>query len=132
MFRILLLLMIGIPALEIWGLVKASQIIGGFQTVLAVIATGLIGAYLAKREGLKAWIQLQENLSYGQIPTKAIIDGISIFSGGLLLLTPGFFTDTIGFILIIPYTRTPIQTLIIKWLGKKIRNGEFQFHYRKN
>ena len=53
MFRFVIIIMIGVPALEIWGLVKAAQFIGAWQTIIAVIATGIIGAYLAKREGLK-------------------------------------------------------------------------------
>lgn len=131
MLRILILLMIIIPALEIWGLVKAADIIGGWQTVAAVIATGVIGAYLAKLEGLKTWIQAQHDLSQGRVPGKAIFDGISIFAGGLLLLTPGFFTDTIGFLLIFPYTRNIFQYYIKKWLEKKIRNGEIHFYVHK-
>lgn len=131
MFRILVILMIAIPALEIWGLIKAASIIGGWQTLLAVILTGIIGAYLAKLEGIRTWSQAQYELNSGHIPKKAILDGISIFTGGLLLLTPGFFTDAIGFILLIPVTRTVVQAVIIKWLEKKIRKGDFNIHYRR-
>lgn len=132
MFRIIVILLIGIPALEIWGLIKAAKLIGGFETVLAVIFTGVLGAYLAKREGIKTWTQAQYDLNSGYIPKKAILDGISIFAGGLLLLTPGFFTDAVGFILIIPYTRNFIQQLLIKWLEKKIKSGSFHFYYRRD
>ncbi len=131
MFRIIIILMIGIPALEIWGLVKASSIIGGLQTVLLVISTGVLGAYLAKMEGLKTWMQAQQELSQGIIPGKAILDGISIFAGGLLLLTPGFFTDTLGFLLILPYTRRIFQLYMKKWLERKIQNGQFYFHFKR-
>lgn len=131
MLRIIMLVMIVVPALEIWGLVKAVDLIGGWQTVFAVIFTGVVGAYLAKREGLKTWIQSQHDLSQGQIPGRAIMDGISIFAGGLLLLTPGFFTDTIGFLLIFPFSRSILQSFVKKWLEKKIRNGEIHFYYRR-
>lgn len=90
MFRTIVFLMIVIPALEIWGLIKAAQFIGGVQTFLAVILTGVIGAFLAKKEGLKTWNKAQIELRNGQLPGDAILDGISIFAGGLLLLTPGF------------------------------------------
>ncbi|OEG00080.1 hypothetical protein BHF71_06435 [Vulcanibacillus modesticaldus] len=129
MFRVILVLMIGIPALEIWGLVTAAQFIGGFQTFLAVIATGVIGAYLAKQEGLKTWTSAQYSLRRGEIPGKAILDGISIFAGGLLLLTPGFFTDAVGFILVLPTTRKIIQYYLKKWLEKKMMNGDL--YWRK-
>lgn len=132
MFRIFLILMIGIPALEIWGLIKAAKLIGGLETVLIVILTGVVGAYLSKREGIRTWGQAQYELNSGYIPKKAILDGISIFAGGLLLLTPGFFTDAVGFLLIIPYSRTLIQKLLIKWLEKKIRNGSIHFYYRRD
>lgn len=131
MYRILVLLMIGVPALEIWGLVKAAQIIGITQTVLLVILTGFIGAYLLKREGLKTWLKFQEDLRYGEIPGNAIMDGICIFAGGLLLLTPGFFTDTIGFILLLPFTRPIIQTYLIKWLKKKMKDGSFHYYIKR-
>lgn len=132
MFRIILILMIGIPALEIWGLLNAAELIGGFETLLLVIFTGFFGAYLAKKEGIRTWSQAQYDLNRGYIPKKAILDGISIFTGGILLLTPGFFTDTIGFLLIIPFTRDFIEKLFIKWLGKKIKSGDFHFYFRRD
>ncbi len=131
MFRILLILMIVIPAIEIWGLVKAASFIGAWQTVFAVIATGVIGAHLAKREGLKTWLKAQEDLNQMQVPNQAILDGISIFTGGLLLLTPGFFTDTIGLLLILPFSRYFLQKYLKKWLETKLKNGNFYFYYRR-
>lgn len=131
MLRTLILLMILIPAIEIWGLIQASQVIGGWATFFAVILTGVLGAYLAKKEGLKTWMKAQQDLSYGRIPAQAIVNGISIFSGGLLLLTPGFFTDAIGFALILPFTRVVVQIWVVKWLKRKMDRGEFNFHYRR-
>jgi len=123
--------MIGIPALEIWGLLKAASLIGGLQTVVAIIATGVIGAYLAKQEGLKTWIKAQQDLGYGQVPGQAILDGVCIFAGGLLLLTPGFFTDTVGFLLIFPISRQYIQIYLKRWLERKLRDGSFTINYRR-
>ena len=123
--------MIGIPALEIWGLIKAANLIGGLETFLLVILTGVVGAYLAKMEGIKTWVKAQNDMQQGQIPGKAILDGISIFTGGLLLLTPGFFTDIIGFLLILPGSRSFFQIYIKKWLEKKIKNGQFYFYHHR-
>lgn len=123
--------MILVPALEIWGIVKAAQWIGGWQTFLVIISTGVIGAYLAKKEGLKIWKKAQKELSFGHIPGQAILDGLSVFTGGMLLLTPGFFTDTIGFLLIYPFTRRIFQYYIKKWLEKKIRSGQYYFFIRR-
>ncbi|MFV9511193.1 FxsA family protein [Tepidibacillus sp. LV47] len=131
MFRTIVVLMIIVPALEIWGIVKAAEWIGGLETLLAIIATGVIGAYLAKKEGMRIWIKAQEDLRNGRIPGQAILDGICVFSGGLLLLTPGFFTDTIGFLLIFPFTRSFFQYYIKRWLEKKIRNGQYYIFIRR-
>ncbi|MFX0558744.1 FxsA family protein [Tepidibacillus infernus] len=128
MFRTIVFLMIVIPALEIWGLIKAAQFIGGVQTFLAVILTGVIGAFLAKKEGLKTWNKAQIELRNGQLPGDAILDGISIFAGGLLLLTPGFFTDTIGFFMIFPVTRKLIKGYLKRWLERKIQTGRWYFY----
>jgi len=130
-FRVIILLMIGVPALEIFGLIKAASLIGGWQTFFAVILTGVVGAYLAKQEGLKTWAQAQSELAQGRIPGKSLMDGISIFAGGLLLLTPGFFTDALGFLLILPISRTIIQAYLRRWLDKKLKSGEIHFYYRR-
>ena len=131
MFRIIVLLMIAIPAIEIWGIIKAAQWIGGIQTFIAIISTGVIGAYLAKREGMKIWLQAQDELRMARIPSQAILDGISVFTGGLLLLTPGFFTDTMGILFILPVSRRFFQYYIKIWLEKKIRNGQYYFTFRR-
>jgi UPF0716 protein FxsA len=123
--------MIVVPAIEIWGIIKASQWIGGWQTFLLIIGTGAIGAFLAKREGLKVWNQAQSKMSQGQIPGEAILDGLSIFAGGLLLLTPGFLTDTIGFLLVLPMSRYWIKKLLIRKLWNMIQNGNITFYFRR-
>lgn len=130
MFRTLVLLMIVVPALEIWGIIKAAQWIGGFQTFLAIISTGVIGAFLAKKEGLRIWTRAQNEMQQARIPGQAILDGISVFSGGLLLLTPGFITDTLGFLLILPFSRRFFQYYMRNWLEKKINNGQYYFFIR--
>jgi len=122
--------MIIVPTVEIWGIIQAAHWIGGWQTFLAIISTGVIGAYLAKREGIRIWSQAQEELRSGRLPGQVILDGISVFTGGILLLTPGFFTDTIGFLLVFPTTRRFFQHYIRKWLEKKLNSGQFYFFIR--
>lgn len=131
MFRILVVLMIVVPAFEIWGIIKASQWIGGWQTFLLIIGTGFIGAFLARWQGTLVWNEARIRMNQGQIPGDALLDGLSIFAGGLLLLTPGFLTDTIGFLLVLPFSRVWIKKWLLKKIWKMMQNGSFTFYFRR-
>ncbi|MDR6226620.1 FxsA family protein [Desmospora profundinema] len=122
-FRIIILLLIIVPAMEIWGLVTVGSWIGAGPTVLLVIATGLVGGYLAKWQGLQTLRLAQIQLRNNELPGEAILDGICILCGGLLLLTPGFFTDAIGFALLLPYPRGMIKLFMKKTLTRMMQNG---------
>ncbi|MCF6092949.1 membrane protein FxsA [Microaerobacter geothermalis] len=130
MLRILLLVLIVIPIMEIWGLVTVGGWIGPFWTILLVILTGVLGAYLAKKEGTQALKRAKEQLAYGLPPGEAILDGICIFAGGLVLLTPGFFTDAMGFLLLWPRTRKYAKNWMKEWIRKWLDKGSFTIHYR--
>lgn len=121
MFRILVVIMIVIPALEIFGLIMAGQWIGGWQTFLLVVLTGILGAFLTKKEGAKVMHTIRYQWSYGQIPAKPVMDAVLIFAGGLLLLTPGFFTDTLGFLMVLPYTRKFFAGWVFYLIQKYLR-----------
>lgn len=117
MFRWILLFVLIVPALEIGIFVWAGGIIGGWWVVLLIVLTGVLGAWLAKKQGLETLNRARQAVSYGQLPHEEIFDGICILIGAVVLLTPGFITDTIGFILLLPYTRNPIKL----WLQKLLR-----------
>ncbi len=123
--------MIAIPAFEIWLFIELGQIIGGWMTVLLILLTGFIGAFLAKREFKRVFAYAKHELSSGHIPTESILDGICIFAGGLLLLTPGFITDTIGFALLLPWTRSVCKMWLLRFIRRKIDTGQIQFMYRR-
>jgi UPF0716 protein FxsA len=127
MFRILLLIMIIIPACEIGVLILSGQIIGIPWTILLIISTGIIGAWLAKKEGLNTIQLAQVQMQNAQIPGEAILDGICILAGGLLLLTPGFITDTTGFLLLVPTTRGIAKIWLRKLFKNWINKGNIQF-----
>ncbi len=131
MFRILVVLFIVIPAVELWGLISVGKVIGGWNTVALVILTGMIGAWLAKQQGLQVIRLLQVQLSRGQMPTDVLIDGVLVLVGGVLLLTPGFVTDLVGFVLLIPYTRAILRHFLKKWLWSLISTGRIQFFFRR-
>ncbi|MFC4767780.1 FxsA family protein [Effusibacillus consociatus] len=123
MFRILLLLFIIVPTIEIYFLVQIGKVIGGWQTVFLVLLTSGLGAYLAKSQGRATWSRLQKELSMGRPPGNTLLDGVCVLIGGVLLLTPGFFTDILGLILLLPPTREPVKRILRRWLEKQLSKG---------
>jgi UPF0716 protein FxsA len=124
--RYLFLLIIVIPAADIGVLLFSGKAIGVWPTIALIILTGIIGAYLAKREGLQTIRRAQEQLRHGEIPGEAVLDGICILIGGTLLLTPGFITDVTGFLFLFPPTRKPIKFLILKAWRNRINKGNIK------
>ena len=103
------------PVLEIYLLIKLGTVIGALDTVIIVILTGLLGAALARFEGLKTMIRIKEGLNRGEIPAEGMLDALLILIAGIFLLTPGFLTDIAGLLILIPQMRT----LLKRWLRKK-------------
>lgn len=124
--RYLLPFLIIIPACEIGILLFSGKTIGIIPTILLIIATGIAGAWLAKKQGLEAIRKVQQEMSFGKIPGESILDGLCILVGGLLLLTPGFVTDLTGFILLIPATRKFVKPLLQKAISKSIDQNRFK------
>lgn len=123
--RVLIPLLIIIPALEMWLLLLSGKTFGALPTFLLVILTGVLGAYLAKKQGVSVLMKAREQLSYGQLPGEAILDGICVLFGGAVLLTPGFITDAMGFFLLFPLTRKMVKPFLAKWLQNLFKNGHF-------
>ena len=95
-----------IPVMEIYLLIKIGGYIGAFNTVLVVIGTGFAGAYLARLQGLQTMYRVRANLQQGIMPAEEMLDAMLIFAAGMVLLTPGFITDIMGLLLLIPETRS--------------------------
>jgi len=127
MLKYLILLIITVPLLELWGLFTAGQWIGWIPTLGLCFLTGVVGAWLAKTQGLKTLIHAKQQLERGYMPGDALLDGLSILAGGVFLLSPGFFSDIIGFFLLLPWTRVIVKRWIRKWLEKKLSNGTFYY-----
>ena len=123
----LLLAFTVIPALEIWLLMRIGSVIGGFETFLLVIVTGVIGANLARSQGFAVLNRLQQEAHTGLPTGSTLAQGVMILIGGVLLITPGVLTDLFGLALITPITREFFAPRIIEAL-KKGRSGSFQFH----
>ena len=113
MFRLFFLFTV-VPATELWILFQLTDRIGFFETIWLIIITGMLGAAMAKREGVKVIHDLQSSLQKGEQPGAKIIEGLLVLVGGLLLITPGVMTDIFGFSLIFPFTRRRLAPLIQK------------------
>ena len=110
----ILLFLVAVPAIEIYVMIKIGQNIGALTTVSLIFATAFIGIYLAKIEGLNTLRSGIYNLYKNKIPLFELISGASIALAAMLLITPGFITDTIGFILLFPPTRKIIINFFLK------------------
>jgi len=105
MFLKLFLALTLIPLIEIYLLIKIGSHLGAFNTVLIVILTALLGAWLARLEGGKTMTKVRESLNRGELPAEEMLDAMLIFGAGILLLTPGFVTDLAGLGILVPQTR---------------------------
>ncbi len=113
-FRILFLLFLSIPVLEIYLLIKVGDLIGALPTIALVVFTAVVGVWLLRRQGFATLAKAQQSMARGEVPATALFEGMMLFVAGALLLTPGFFTDTLGFILLIPFARQRIIAAIVK------------------
>jgi len=116
----LLLIIIGLPILEITVMIKIGQQIGAFNTILIIFFTAVVGIYYAKIEGINTIKSGMSNLYKNKIPFYEMFSGASIALGAIFLILPGFISDTIGFFLLIPFTR---KILINFWLKKKYQKN---------
>ena len=109
-----------IPLVEIYLMIKLGQNFGAITSILLVIFTGILGAYLAKMEGLRTLFRLQETLREGGMPVEELLDALLIALAGLVLITPGFITDALGFLLLVPFTRM----LVKNWLKERGKTSQ--------
>ncbi len=118
MLGYLILLFTVVPIVELALLIKVGQYIGVGYTLGIVVITGVVGAYLARLQGFLTLRRIQEDINQGRMPTDRLFDGVLILCSGILLITPGFITDIIGFMGLIPFTRN----LFKRWLKRKIKD----------
>jgi UPF0716 protein FxsA len=124
MFLRLLLLFTLVPLVELFLLVKLGSVIGIGATVLIVICTGVLGAWLARWQGLGVLRRLTGDLNQGRLPADALIDGLLILIAGAVLLTPGLITDALGFLLLVPQGRAVVRKAIAARLDKRTDGGD--------
>lgn len=122
----LAVLFVGVPLLELLILIGMGQWVGVWPTVGLVVVTGLVGAALARLEGLKTLWKVQWELGRGRLPGQALFDGFAILTGGALLLTPGILTDLVGFSLLVPLTRRFLIRKIRRRLEEQLKSGSLR------
>jgi UPF0716 protein FxsA len=105
-------LFILVPIVEIYVIIQVGQWIGAIPTLLLLVVESLIGAWVVRREGRRAWGALRDTIRAGTVPGKELIDGALVLIGGTLLLTPGFVTDVVGFFFVLPFTRPFARRLV--------------------
>jgi UPF0716 protein FxsA len=125
----LVVLFLVTPAVELALLLKVGQWIGFWETVAVIVATGIAGSFLAKREGLSAWQRLNRSLAQGGLPGKELLDGVIILIAGALLITPGVLTDIVGFLGLIPPSRALIRRLVMNRVKKKMQDGSLNMQF---
>jgi len=126
-FTKLLILFVIIPVTELYILIEVGKKIGSLTTIGVIVLTGFIGAYLVKSQGFMILRKIQNDLNEGIMPGDSLIQGAIILAGGILLLTPGFVTDILGFILLMPVSRNILKKYLLKWLKGKIKEGNFYY-----
>jgi len=109
-----------VPLLEIYVLIQVGQVIGPWWTILLLIADSVFGAWLIRREGGRAWRALNSALASGRMPARELADGALILIGGTLMLTPGFVTDAVGVLLILPFTRPLVRRALAGVVSRRL------------
>jgi len=118
-----------IPIIEIYLLIKMGGALGAFNTILVVICTAIVGAYLARLQGTKTYKQIQANLNQGKMPAEELFDAVIIFAAGLVLLTPGFLTDIFGLLLLFPSSRKYFKNWLRKKYSEKLSQKTINIDY---
>jgi UPF0716 protein FxsA len=103
-----------IPVVELYLLIKVGTVLGGINTILLVIISGFLGAWLARLEGMNTLMKLRANLQQGLMPAEELLDAVIIFIAGVVLITPGFITDVMGLLLLWPVTRNRLKRFLRK------------------
>ncbi|GBE35532.1 phage T7 F exclusion suppressor FxsA [bacterium BMS3Bbin06] len=109
-----------LPVIELAILIKVGSVIGVAYTVIIVITTAVVGAYMVRMEGMGVLYRIQQNMLQGVFPADELIDGAMILMAGALLLTPGFVTDLIGFLFVFPASRGVIRKYVKRYIQRKM------------
>ena len=123
----LLLVLAGVfvvgPLVELYVIIQVAHVIGAWQAIALLVAESLFGAWLMKRQGRAVLLRIQSQLQDYQLPTKELVDGALILLAGALMIAPGFITDFIGFLLLLPPTRAIARVLVMRHFKGRLGRG---------
>jgi UPF0716 protein FxsA len=114
MLPLLLLLFIVVPIAELFVIIQVGEAIGVWWTIALLIADAVLGSMLARSQGRAAWRRFNEALQAGRVPAREVLDGALVLGGGAFLLAPGFLTDIVGALLLLPPTRALIRAVLVR------------------
>jgi UPF0716 protein FxsA len=123
------LLLIGLPLVELYILIKIGSYLGAFQTVALVIFSGVLGLLFARIEGLRTLHQIRYSFAQGILPAEEMLDSILIFAGGVLFVIPGVLTDIVALVLLIPFTRTIFKRWLRRRFDRMVERGNVRLQY---
>ena len=116
----LIALFILLPLAELYVIFVVGDAIGWWQTILILAADSIIGSLLLKSQGRAVWRRFSEQMAAGKLPHKEVLDGVLVIFGGAFLITPGFLTDVVGILLLLPPTRVVMRRLVLRILGGRL------------
>jgi UPF0716 protein FxsA len=116
MFLVIATIFLAVPIIEIYLLIQVGQVIGAVWTILLVVLTAVIGVWLLRIQGLSTLMRAQKKMQTGELPAYEMLEGMGLVVAGALLLTPGFFTDTVGFLLLLP----PIRIWLVSRIASRM------------
>lgn len=121
---VVFVLVLVVPVVEIATIISVGRVIGAWPTVALLLAESFLGAWLVKREGLRTWTALQQALSAGRAPSRELADASLVLVGGTLLMTPGFLSDVVGFVLLAPPTRPLARRLLQAVIARRLLRSD--------
>ena len=121
----LVVLLLVVPLLEVVVIIAVGRAIGGWPTFFLLLAESALGAWLVRREGARTWLSLQEALTTGRMPSRQLSDAALVLVGGVLLLAPGFLTDIVGFVLVLPFTRPLARRMLEAVVARRLLAGVY-------
>jgi UPF0716 protein FxsA len=119
----LLLLFVVLPAVELALLIEFGNRFGTLHTLALIVTTGVVGAWLARGQGLRVVRQIQSEVAKGRLPAGSLVDGMMILVAGALLVTPGILTDSFGFLCLIPAFRSAAKRVLLRRLEKAVQEN---------
>jgi UPF0716 protein FxsA len=116
----LVLIFLLVPVAELYVIYLVGDAIGVWQTFLLLAADSVLGSLLLRSQGRSVWRRFNEALGIGRVPHREVIDGVLVIFGGAFLITPGFLTDILGLVLLVPPTRSVVRRLVVRRLGQRV------------